>query len=416
MGRSSSFPPMFLAAIVGPLVLFAILAIQVSGGSVPGWDESLMRFLHGLGELPVPTGTKRMVDNSATIGAIVLVGLVLALLVWRRLSDALFLTTALVGVVLLEPLLKNTFERQPPGDSDGFSFPSGSAMASMTIVAALSFLAWATRLRWLVVLGGTVVVLAFGAAIVDLGWHYPSDVLAGWCIALAWVSGVWLIVRRRATILDLLRSRGSALVGTLAVLALVITISGAGASTPPVFSAEARSTALNSAYADQVIADGPISYWRLGDTSGTTASDVAGANPGTYTGGVTLGQQGALTGDPDSAASFDGVNDYVLVPDSSSLDLTAGVTVEAWVKRNRSGVWQVLLGKPGTGQSKYENYALWFNTQNQVVAYFGDGVSYVSVVSRWIRTGITSQPPTTTPRRSSSSTEHWPPRRPRRST
>jgi hypothetical protein len=174
--------------------------------------------------------------------------------------------------------------------------------------------------------------------------------------------------------------RGSG-IAALVTIALAITISAAGASTAPSVGSQASILSPNSAYADQVLADGPVSYWRLGDTSGTTASDVMGANPGTYTGGVTLGQQGALTGDADPAASFDGVNDYVLVPDSSSLDLTAGVTIEAWVKRNKSGVWQVLVGKPGTGQSKYENYALWFNTSNQVVAYFGDGVSFISVVS-----------------------------------
>ena len=197
MGRPRSFP-VFLAAFVGPLVLFAILAIQVSGGSVPAWDETLMRFLHGLGEPPVPTGTKRMVDNSTMAGVIVLAGLVLALLVLRRLRDALFLTAAVLGIALLEPLLKSAFERRPPGDAQGFSFPSGSAMASMAIVVALSFIAWPTRARWLVALGGTGFALAFGAAIVDLGWHYPSDVLAGWCIALAWVSGIWLVARVRA--------------------------------------------------------------------------------------------------------------------------------------------------------------------------------------------------------------------------
>jgi membrane-associated phospholipid phosphatase len=198
MGRPSAFP-VFLAAFVGPLVLFAILAIQISGGGVPGWDESLMRFLHELGEPPVPNGTHRIVDNSPVGGIIVLSLLVLALLVRERLRDALFLITAVLGVVLLEPLLKSAFERRPPGDAQGFSFPSGSAMASMAIVVALSFIAWPTRVRWLVALGGTGFALAFGAAIVDLRWHYPSDVLAGWCIALAWVSGIWLVARVRTT-------------------------------------------------------------------------------------------------------------------------------------------------------------------------------------------------------------------------
>src|SRR5262249_18708605 len=35
-------------------------------------------------------------------------------------------------------------------------------------------------------------------------------------------------------------------------------------------------------YANEVLADSPISYWRLGETSGTTAADQKGTSPGTY--------------------------------------------------------------------------------------------------------------------------------------
>ena len=79
--------------------------------------------------------------------------------------------------------------------------------------------------------------------------------------------------------------------------------------------------------------------------------------------------------------SFDGVNDYVLVPDSNALDATTAVTVEAWIKRSKSGALQVVVGKPGNGQSRLENYALWLNTSNEVVAYFGNGSSFVSVAA-----------------------------------
>lgn len=194
MARRSSLP-VLIAALVGPLLLFAGLAAQVTDGSGPAWDGSLMRLLNGLGEPPVPTGTQRMVDNSTVAGAVLLSGLVLLLAAWRRIRDALFVAAAVAGVVLLEPLLKGAFERQPPGDAEGFSFPSGSAMASMSIVAAVAVLAWPTRARWPVVLIGAGFVFVFGVAIVDLRWHYPSDVLAGWCVAIVWVSALSLLAR-----------------------------------------------------------------------------------------------------------------------------------------------------------------------------------------------------------------------------
>jgi hypothetical protein len=72
---------------------------------------------------------------------------------------------------------------------------------------------------------------------------------------------------------------------------------------------------------------GLVSYWRLGESSGTTALDQQGSNDGTYTGGVTLGAAGALAGDADKAASFDGTNDFVELPTVAS---SVNYTMEGW--------------------------------------------------------------------------------------
>jgi hypothetical protein len=138
---------------------------------------------------------------------------------------------------------------------------------------------------------------------------------------------------------------------------------------------------IGAAYADEVLADNPGGYWRLGEASGTTATDQTGTNPGTYQNGVVLRLQGALTADTNTAASFDGVDDIVTVPSSTSLNATTGVTVEAWVKRTRSGAWQNIIAKPGSGAAAAQNYALWINTLNQPVAYFGNGSSTVSATA-----------------------------------
>ena len=50
-------------------------------------------------------------------------------------------------------------------------------------------------------------------------------------------------------------------------------------------------------------------YWRLGDTSGTTAADAVGAHDGTYLGGYRLGVPGGLLDDPNAAASFEGTGE-----------------------------------------------------------------------------------------------------------
>jgi hypothetical protein len=85
-------------------------------------------------------------------------------------------------------------------------------------------------------------------------------------------------------------------------------------------------------YAAQVLEDDPVAYWRFDETSGTTAADSSGhGNDATYQGGVTLGVPGAIAGDPDTAASFDGISGFVTAGDRFSFVGQAPFSIEAWV-------------------------------------------------------------------------------------
>jgi len=71
---------------------------------------------------------------------------------------------------------------------------------------------------------------------------------------------------------------------------------------------------------------GLVAYWSFDEGSGNIAYDASGnGNHGTIYGAKWT--QGKIGG----ALSFDGVDDYVRVPDSDSLDITNAITIEAWV-------------------------------------------------------------------------------------
>jgi hypothetical protein len=95
-------------------------------------------------------------------------------------------------------------------------------------------------------------------------------------------------------------------------------------------------------YSTKVLSHNPLVYWRLGESSGTTVADSSGNNRnGTKSGtGVTLGQPGALDGDPDTSYDFAGGNsDYVYDNGAPSyLDGRLAVTVSVWVKSDVTGV------------------------------------------------------------------------------
>lgn len=83
-----------------------------------------------------------------------------------------------------------------------------------------------------------------------------------------------------------------------------------------------------------MLADSPIAYWRLGETSGSTAVDSSGnGHTGSYENGVALGVAGALSNDANKAARFDGNKANVSVSDSPALRLNGSWTIEFWARQ-----------------------------------------------------------------------------------
>src|SRR3989339_351898 len=73
---------------------------------------------------------------------------------------------------------------------------------------------------------------------------------------------------------------------------------------------------------------GTVAEWHFDEGTGNSASDSSGNNnTGTLNGSPTW-----VDGKISKALSFDGTNTYVSVNDSDNLDLTSGISIEAWVK------------------------------------------------------------------------------------
>ena len=102
------------------------------------------------------------------------------------------------------------------------------------------------------------------------------------------------------------------------------------------------------------VASNLVGAWGFDETSGTTTADASGrGNTGTLS-GPTRNTGGRFGG----ALSFDGINDWVTVPDADSLDLTSGMTLEAWVRPTAIGSgWRTVLLKEQPGDLIYALYA-----------------------------------------------------------
>lgn len=117
---------------------------------------------------------------------------------WHRFT---YFLIVLSGSIIINRTVKLLLHRvrphlwQSPSPETDYGFPSGHAMSSMTLVVALLILTWDTRWRLLVLLLGACFVLVIGWTRLYLGVHYPSDILAGWTVSVAWAVGVSLLMK-----------------------------------------------------------------------------------------------------------------------------------------------------------------------------------------------------------------------------
>ena len=97
---------------------------------------------------------------------------------------------------------------------------------------------------------------------------------------------------------------------------------------------------------------GPVAAYSMDQGAGTALPDISGnGNAGTL-----AGQTWITGGRFGGALNFSG--NIVTVPDSASLDLTTGMTQEAWVRPSAlGGIWRTVLLKERPGGLVYSLYA-----------------------------------------------------------
>ena len=199
--------PSALRASLGPIAALAALVVLVlgilyAGDSGPGAvDARILSAVDGAGPpwRHVALATDFLGEP---VGAAVLVGAAVTGCLLLRSPRAAVLVVAGPGLTvgtttLLKPLVGRTIH----GD-DNLSYPSGhtafaTALALVVALLATGRLGLGRAAGTVLVLGAAVAAgAAMGWAQVALGAHYPTDVLGGWCTALALVPvTAWLVDR-----------------------------------------------------------------------------------------------------------------------------------------------------------------------------------------------------------------------------
>lgn len=190
------------------LLLFTLMAWQVASGNGFAFDAMLLSALRDGTNPSVLRGPAWLLKAARDVTALgggpvltLITVLAIGYLVARgRGWPALILAGASASGAWLNSALKQFFVRERPDivphlmEVSSASFPSAHAMNSAVVYLTLAMLLMLTERRGSVrmyLLGvALLLTLVVGATRVYLGVHWPSDVLAGWSIGIAW-AGAW---------------------------------------------------------------------------------------------------------------------------------------------------------------------------------------------------------------------------------
>ena len=195
---------------------FGQLAGHVRSGGTQAFDEAVLSWI-GAHRTPLLESVMLEITSLGTGTVVMMVVAVAALFLWlnQHRHSAALLIVATFGGLLLNNLLKAGFGRPRPDVIDWathasfYSFPSGHAMSATVVYSTVAYLA--SRLqrthkaRVAVMATALVIILLIGISRLYLGVHYPSDVIAGMIIGLAWagfcmatLEAIQLYARRNA--------------------------------------------------------------------------------------------------------------------------------------------------------------------------------------------------------------------------
>lgn len=190
-------------ALLAPLMVFGALAEDVWEREGIGWDEPVLRALHGMSNPRLDAWVVLLTRVGYLHGTVPAAVLLVAWLVYRRRRrDAVFAALGVGGAAVLMTILKSIFQRVRPAlwvpiaPEASYSFPSGHATLNSALATTVVLLLWRTRWRWPALVLGVVWVAAICLTRVYLGVHFPSDVTAGTAAAFAWVLGLRQILPR----------------------------------------------------------------------------------------------------------------------------------------------------------------------------------------------------------------------------
>lgn len=182
-----------ITAMIVAISGFLIILYFVLTGNTASFDDPVRNFFYNL-RAEWLTPVVKVITYLGNWQSITILCLILLFIKSTRKIYGIPVSIGAVTVTVLNKIIKSLVSRPRPDDiihlvhAGGFSFPSGHSITSMCVFGMLIYLIRRNvknkKKADLFTIILAIPMVCIGLSRIYLGVHYPTDVLAGWCLGI----------------------------------------------------------------------------------------------------------------------------------------------------------------------------------------------------------------------------------------
>lgn len=195
-----------IGIIIVALTGFGAILFFVLGKETLVFDTVIRQWFYSLRSEPL-TAVLKVITYMGNWQSISLLCLILLIFKSTRVNFGVPVSIVAIFVTIFNKLIKYVVQRPRPDvslhliEQGGFSFTSGHSITSMAVFGILIFLVrkYVTSKKKANILTAVLIIplIFIGLSRIYMGVHYPTDVLAGWCLGITVVMVASMAIDQR---------------------------------------------------------------------------------------------------------------------------------------------------------------------------------------------------------------------------